>query len=73
MSEYWKNHYLFSKSMGSYLSNEGLTKSNGLAVIELFRVENSSLIMYFFPISHDNDVTTRQWRNEISKNSFLHL
>ena len=60
-----KNERKLEKSIGSYLSNEGLTNSNGLAVKKLFRLENSSLIMYFLPISHDNDVITRQWSDEI--------
>ena len=40
------------------------------AVKKLFRVENSSLIMYFRPISHTNDVITRQWSDKISINCF---
>ena len=73
MSQNWKNHYLFPKSIGPYLSNEWLTNSNGPAVKKLFRVENSSLIMYFLPIIRDNDVITRQWSDEISKNCFYCL
>ena len=56
MNKTWKNHYWCSKSIGSCLSNEGLTNSNGPAIKKLSRIENSSLIMYFLPISHDNDV-----------------